>query len=348
MDINFDNFNPRNLIIDVKSKMPKLSGEFFGKNSFLLWEIFFLILFLVGIVNFIFINPPKNFPIGVIVTVEKGETLNSISVNLKEKGVIKSELAFNIFTRLIASDKSIMSGDYFFEKPNNVFSVSYRMTHGLYGLAPLSITIYEGSTAEEIANIIAKKFSKFDPKEFIKLVKKEHKEGYLFPDTYLFLPNIKAPDVLKAMESNFYTKITGIQEEISKSELKLKDIIIMASILEKEAKTLKTRRIISGILWNRIKIGMPLQVDAVFPYILGKNTYQVTLKDLKVDSPYNTYKYKGLPAGPISNPGLSSILATVTPTKTNYLYYLSDRKGNMHYSVNFEGHKRNRVLYLGK
>ncbi len=348
MDINFNNFNPRNLITDIKSKMPKLSGEFFSENSFLLWEIFILILFLLAILNFIFVSAPKSFPIGVIVTVEKGETLNLISSNLKSKGVIKSELAFELFTRLIANDKSIMSGDYFFEKPNNAFSVSYRMTHGLYGLTPLSITIYEGLTASEIATTVAKKFSEFNPKEFIRLVKKEHREGYLFPDTYLFLPNIKAIDVLKAMESNFYTKITGIQEEISKSGLKLKNIIIMASILEKEAKTLKTRRIISGILWNRIRIGMPLQVDAVFPYILGKNTYQVTLKDLKVDSPYNTYKYKGLPVGPISNPGLNSILAAVTPIKTDYLYYLSDRHGKMHYSVNFEGHKRNRVLYLGK
>ena len=91
---------------------------------------------------------------------------------------------------------------------------------------------------------------------------------------------------------------------------------------------------------------MPLQVDAVFPYINGKNTYTLTLDDLKIDSPYNTYKYKGLPVGPIANPGIEAIKAAVTPEESPYLYYLSDRNGNMYYAENFEEHKKNKRLYL--
>lgn len=97
---------------------------------------------------------------------------------------------------------------------------------------------------------------------------------------------------------------------------------------------------------ERIEINMPLQVDAVFPYIIGKNTYQLSLEDLKVDSPYNTYTNKGLPIGPIANPSLWSLLAAVTPVSSDYLFYLSDDYGNMHYAVDFEQHKNNKRLYL--
>jgi len=148
------------------------------------------------------------------------------------------------------------------------------------------------------------------------------------------------------MENNFNVKISEIQDKIEKSKKSLKDVIIMASILEKEGNSFESNKIIAGILWKRIEIGMPLQVDAVFPYIIGKNTYELTLEDLKVDSKYNTYLHKGLPPGPISNPGIYSILATLEPIKTDNLYYLSDKNGTMHYATNFEQHKKNKELYL--
>jgi len=120
----------------------------------------------------------------------------------------------------------------------------------------------------------------------------------------------------------------------------------MASILEKEARRSETRKAISGVLWNRIEIGMPLQVDAVFPYINGKNTFQLTYDDLEIDSPYNTYKYPGLPIGPIANPGLSSIQAAITPTESENLFYLSDYDGNTYFSQTFDQHKRYKAQYL--
>ena len=146
-----------------------------------------------------------------------------------------------------------------------------------------------------MAEIFSKKISIFNSEKFLKLAVPV--EGYLFPDTYFFLPNITPEQIIDAMKNNFIKKVGDIYSKIERSDKSLEEIIIMASILEEEARIFETKKIISGILWQRIKIGMPLQVDAVFPYIIGKNTYELTKEDLSIDSPYNTYKYKGLPFG---------------------------------------------------
>ena len=136
------------------------------------------------------------------------------------------------------------------------------------------------------------------------------------------------------------------QDAIKKSGRTQDEILTMASILEKEASKIKDRQQIAGVLWHRIDVGMPLQVDAVFPYIIGKNTFELTREDLAVDSPYNTYKYKGLPPGPIGNPGLDSILAAATPIKSKYVFFLSDKQGNFHYAVTYAQHLVNKAKYL--
>lgn len=202
----------------------------------------------------------------------------------------------------------------------------------------------EGLTVIDIAELLEKKFFEFDSGRFIELATSS--EGYLFPDTYSFLPNIKEDQVFEELRDAFDKKISSIQEEVDDSEHTLEDIVIMASIIEKEAWKEKDRRLISGVLWNRIDIGMPLQVDATFLYINGKNTYNLTYDDLAIDSPYNTYKYKGLPITPICNPSLSSLKAAVSPDESEYLFYMADRVGNTYYAFNFEGHKQNRRLHL--
>jgi len=128
--------------------------------------------------------------------------------------------------------------------------------------------------------------------------------------------------------------------------LTLHEVLTMASIIEKEVRTPEDMKLVSGVLWKRIEVGMPLQVDAPFIYYNGKNSYTLTKEDLSDDHEYNTYKNKGLPPTAITNPGLDSIRAAITPTNTEYLYFLSDKSGNMYYAKNFEGHKRNRELYL--
>jgi len=341
MEFNFKNYNPRNLTANInKEKIITIVSD----KSF---QKFFCFLFVVfNFFYFFFIAPPFSFPAGAVVEIKTGETLKEISKDLKDKKVIKSRLWFEIAVRISNGEKGAMSGDYYFEKPKNVFAVAYKITKADYGLFPIRTTIPEGLTIEEIANVLEKDFDKFDSEEFKSQAYEKELEGYLFPDTYFFLPNITSNNVIRIMNKNFRDKIATIQDKIDASEKSLKEIIIMASILEEEARTLKSKKIISGILWSRIDIGMPLQVDAVFPYIIGKNTYQLSLEDLKTESEYNTYTNRDLPPGAITNPGLESIIAATEPIETDYLYYLSDRQGNMYYAVSFEEHKKNKELYV--
>jgi UPF0755 protein len=149
------------------------------------------------------------------------------------------------------------------------------------------------------------------------------------------------------MRENFARQTQDYQEDILKSKKSLNDIVIMASIIEEEANgSLESKRIVSGILWKRLSLKMPLQVDAPFTYYNGKNSYTLTKEDLAQDSPYNTYINKGLPPTAIANPGIDSIRAAIAPTQTDYLYFLSDKKGNMYYAKTFAEHKQNKELYL--
>ncbi|HEC30534.1 MAG TPA: endolytic transglycosylase MltG [Candidatus Yonathbacteria bacterium] len=299
---------------------------------------------LVVLILLFLVTAPFGFPEGRMVVIEEGMSLSQVSNKLKEAKVIRSELVFEALIALFADEGKVLHGEYFFENSTGAFGVARRVTKGDFGLDPVRIAIPEGSTVVDIGELFKARFPDFDVKEFIKLA--SDKEGYLFPDTYLFLPNVKPKQVIREMESTFDMRLFEIADEVLGSEYELADIVVMASILEKEGVYLSDKRIIAGILWKRIEIGMPLQVDATFLYINGKNTYELTLDDLALDSPYNTYKYKGLPVGPIANPGLYSLLAAVTPEKSPYLFYLSDREGNFYYAEDFEGHKRNKSLYV--
>ena len=137
-----------------------------------------------------------------------------------------------------------------------------------------------------------------------------------------------------------------MRTEILGQEKTIFEIITMASLLEKEVKAFEDKKLVSGILWKRLENKMPLQVDATITYITGKKSSKVSLDETKIDSPYNTYKYKGLPPGPISNPGLESIVAAIYPKKLDYLYYLSTPEGETIFSKTFEEHKRAKEQYF--
>ncbi|MEK7180376.1 MAG: endolytic transglycosylase MltG [Patescibacteria group bacterium] len=302
-----------------------------------------VIVFLVVFYN-IFLSPPKNFPQQLVATIETGDTLSKVTDSFKEQNLIRSPFWFKVSVTLLGGDKNIYAGDYFFAYPTSVISVAYRVTRDDHGLVPIRITVFEGLNVFEMADLFSEKFSKFDKKEFIKIAP----EGYLFPDTYFFLPNVKAKEVVAVMQSNFEEKIKTLIPDIEKFGKPLFDVVIMASILETEARKMDTRRRIADILWRRLAIGMPLQVDVSFKYVNGKTTPNLTLEDLEIDSPYNTYKYKGLPPTPIANPGLDAIRAAITPIPNNYFYFLTDNNGIMRYATTFETHKENRRLYLDR
>lgn len=245
-------------------------------------------------------------------------------------------------TFVFLNSRGALAGDYFFERPLPATLVAWRIARGTFILHPLKVTIPEGLTKFEVAALLAKKFGDFDEKAFAESAK----EGYIFPDTYFLAENTKAADAVRIMGRNFNSKITLIKDKIAASDRSLDEIIKMASIIEIEARDSTTRKVISGILWKRLDIDMPLQVDVSFAYINGKGTFELTKEDLAVDSPYNSYKYPGLPPTPISNPGLDAILAALSPTATDYFYFLSDKDGKMHYAIDFEEHKENRIKYL--
>jgi UPF0755 protein len=189
-------------------------------------------------------------------------------------------------------------------------------------IVSISITIPEGFNINQIADTVAPKLINFNKTRFMSEAK--DLEGYLFPDTYFFLNNQNDKDVIKSMSDNFNKKINPLLPGIVLSGKPEKDIIIMASVIEREAKGDTDRAVIAGILWKRVKIGMPLQVDAA----------------------PETYKTKGLPEKPIGNPGLLAIESAISPQNSPYLYYLHDKNGNIHYAKTFTEHEANIKKYL--
>lgn len=246
--------------------------------------------------------------------------------------MIKSSTMFIVLTKMMGAESSIKSGDYLFKDSVPLFLIIERLADADFGFMPLKITIPEGYTAGDIAGAFSG-FENFNKDKFLKMA--EGREGYLFPDTYFFTSKETPEEILNKMENNFKTKAGEVS----------KDVLIMASIIEKEAGKQGDRKIISGILWKRLKEGMLLQVDAVFDYLLDKESFEITQDDLKMDSLYNTYKHKGLPPTPICNPGLDAIDAAKNPEDSPYWYYLSDKKGTIHFAKTFEEHKQNRARY---
>lgn len=297
----------------------------------------------ISLVNFL-VMPPKSFPIPYQITIDSGQSLFSISNELYKDKAIKSKRVFEMLMLTFGSDKTISRGEYYFEKPINVVSLAMRISGREFGVDKAKVTFPEGFTNKQMANRLSKEISDFDTEAFLTLTK--DKEGYLFPDTYHFLPWATIESIMETLEKNFTKKITPLQKDIESSGKSLEDIIIMASIIEKEAKGEEDRYFISGILWKRISKGIPLQVDAPFLYILGKESSELTRADLSINSPFNTYKNKGLTPSPIGNPGLESIKASIKPKDSPYLYYLHDSDGNIHYAKTYTEHLKNINKYL--
>lgn len=289
------------------------------------------------------LQPPAEFPVDRLVNVPEG-TLSEVSAILKENGVIRSEYAFQAFVMIFGDAHTVRAGDYIFKQPRDVIGVAKAISRGVFGLEPIRIRIVEGATTREMAIIFRSQLERFNERNFLALA--QPKEGYLFPDTYFFLPNATEETVIQSMTQNFDNRILELMEPIINSGRTLDEIIKMASIIEREARIPADRRMISGVLWNRIEKGMALQVDAVFLYSIGKSTFQLTLADLTSDSPYNTYRQKGLPPTPIGSPSLDSIEAAAVPTENPYLFYLADRRGKTYYSKTYKEHLQKKAIYI--
>ncbi len=330
------------------------------------WSRFFVWLLALICIACAFItysvSSPAAFPTGTSIELRSGG-LDSITAKLKEAHIIRYRTPLKLILKLTKRETAIQAGEYYFERPIGALSLAARLVGGRFNIRTVKISIPEGSTSFQIADIATKALDGSDPKAFkeafltavgsnsIRATAKTSKEGYLFPDTYFVPTNIQPAELAKLLETNFTRQTGSLKEGILTSKRSLADIVTMASIVEEEGKTQYDRDVIAGILWHRLNIGMPLQVDAVFAYATGtrnKTSATLTKEDLTTDGPYNTYTRKGLPPTPISNPGLESLRSAIWPAGSPYLYYLSDKKGVMHYARTFEEHKKNREKYLGR
>ena len=335
-EMNTDTLDPTSLPLKNNLKKPDLL-----KSKTWLFFISLPILLLV-LFGWAF-SAPRNFPKNSILSVQNGQSLKQISESLENQGFIKSPLALQFFVILYGGQKRILAGDYFVTEKLPVFKVASMILENS-GALRIKVTLPEGLTIAQMAKIFSEKMPGFEESKFAKLAKGQ--EGYLFPDTYFFFRNTTEEDIFKTLSKNFNSKTESLQKETTTSNRNFKETVVMASLLEKEASNAEDKRIISGILWKRIKLDIPLQVDSVFLYLLNKSSSDLTLDDLKLDSPYNTYLHRGLPSAPIGNPGLNSIEAALYPKASDYLYYLHDKDGLVHYARSFEEHKANKQKFL--
>lgn len=278
-----------------------------------------------------------------VFVIPKGAAIRHIGNDLKEQGLIRDPVVFFIYIKKNNLDFKIQAGSYKLSPSMNLTQIMDAINHGTIDTW---VTIPEGYRAEEIAEVLKSEIPTFQP-SWVPVLREE--EGYLFPDTYLIPKDADVATVVSIMKNNFNTRINSIG--LSKDSAKLQEIVILASLIEREALRDDEKPLIASVLYNRLNDGMALDIDATLQYAKGKNStgkwWAVpTGADRKINSLYNTYMYPGLPPGPISNPGIEAIEAAYKPASSEYYYYIHDPKGNVHFSKTLSEHNTNIQKYL--
>lgn len=288
------------------------------------------------------------------VKVEKGESLSSVTRKLKNNELIGNEKIFLLWAWLSGSERKIQWGLYSFDLPLSPKQVLDRMVLGKGILN--RITVAEGLTVSQIAELLeetdiakkAKFLAEAESPDLLARLGLEGRgtEGYLFPNTYYFPPFISEREILIAMTSQFRTVFSPAMETQAEAlGLSLHEVITLASLIEKETGSEAERPLISAVFHNRIKRHIPLQSDPSVIYGLKRFAGTLTRRDLQSHTPYNTYLIRGLPRGPICNPGLSSLKAALNPARVPYLYFVSKNDGSHLFSVSLEDHNRAVNIY---
>jgi UPF0755 protein len=326
------------------------------------------LLIVLGIAFFLFLLTPATSESNYVpIEIAAGSSFQDIAKILSEKDIIRSKHVFTVYSVLSGSAHQLKPGNYLLNSASSTPAIINAFLQG--PIIDKKITIPEGATLKDIDVMLANagilpagSFINFSIKaiaskyEFLKDARSL--EGFLFPDTYRFFKNSTTQTVVIKMLDNFEKKalpiISNFQFPISNEISNIHQLLIIASLLEKEASDFNERQLIAGILYKRLQIGMGLQVDAAITYakcggaFLTCDDPKVYRKDLEFQSPYNTYLYNGLPPTPIGNPGLEAIKAALNPIESEYLYYLSDPKTKKTiFSKTLEGHNENRAKYLG-
>jgi len=314
---------------------------------------FFLILIILIFLSVSFILDeiylPKSFKLEKekLFLVKPGQNLFQISENLEKEGLIKNKFFFDFYIFIKGVQRKLQAGEYFLSPSESIARIAGKIISG--DIAKVVVTIPEGFTVKQI-----------EEKLNLKLPG-ENLEGFLFPDTYYLPVDVTPEKVVEIMTTNFDKKMAPFKEEIEGQGKTIFEIVIMASLLEKEVKTFEDKELVSGILWKRLENGMPLQVDATITYIKkttnleGPRSFsekgeaygsRISIEETKINSLFNTYKYLGLPPGPICNPGIDSIKAAIYPKNSDYWYYLSTPEGKTIFSKTLEEHNIAKEKYL--
>ncbi len=296
-----------------------------------------------------------------IFVVEKGDNAKTIAARLEREGFIADAFLFEFYAWNRRLSYSLQAGKYLLSASLSPKSIAEKIARGEIARDIITVTIPEGYgiwtietklreaglLAEEKKHLVDFTVREFSARHdfFSDAPKDANLDGYLFPDTYEFEREATLDEIVERMLDNFGRKLdASLREEIQRQGKSIFDIVIMASMIQKEVITPADMRLVSGLLWKRIAIGMPLQVDATISYALNKNN--LTRDDLAKDSPYNTYLYKGLPKGPIGNPGKEAFLAAVYPTENDYLFYISKPNKETVFSRTLKEHNAAVVKYL--
>jgi len=280
-------------------------------------------------------QPEQNEPVKVVI--EKGETLNDIASTLYDSGIIKGSEPFVLATRMMGYETDIKAGTFYLRNASSNRTIIRQLVEGTP--AYHKVTIPEGSRLEEIAAVLKSELD-IDVEEFLEMCRSDEVaenfdlpgptlEGYLFPETYFFTEEMTAKEIIEQMTKQYRAIMTRETLDLAKEKgLSELELVTLASIIEGEAILDDERTTISAVYHNRLNIGMKLQADPTLQFIHGDSPKRLSNKDKKIDSPYNTYLYKGLPPGPINSPGEASIQAAVNPADVEYLFFVAKGDGS--------------------
>lgn len=318
----------------------------------LIYWLMLLLLFVgvAGAFSSVFL-PASSRSRRVVVDVPPRASLPQISRLLQEKGVIRNQYAFQLMARVLGESTNLKAGEYELSPHLSVIEVIDKVARG--DAISHWVTIPEGYTLEQVAKTLAKQ-KMAEERQFLKIARggaeefggslalpRESLEGYLFPDTYRIKAGASEKAILREMLATFEERVAReLKDDVRRSGLSLDKVVILASLIEREARVPRDRPLIAAVLHNRLKEKMRLQVDATVLYALGRHKSRVLYEDLKTPSRYNTYRHLGLPPGPICNPGLHSIEAALRPAKQNYLFYVARPDGSHIFTRTYAEHQK--------
>lgn len=302
---------------------------------------------------------------------KRGEGLLQIADHLEKEGIIKERHFFVLYVIFSGKEKNLKAGNYLLSSAMSVAEIAREMFRG----SENRVTVVEGWNLRNIAHYLEEKgfdtkeefyYLAGKPPEFKEGELKQGKEGaieregfleeipegvsiegFLFPDTYYISPGTPIEDVIDAMLLNFEDRVVeGLKDDLENTEMSLYEVITLASLLEKEVRDFEEKRLVAGIIKERMRREMRLQIDATISYLTGRRSVAIPISETKIDSAYNTYVYPGLPQGPICSPGIDSIKAALSPKESDYLYYLSKPTGETVFSRTHDEHVEAKNRYL--